>query len=152
MKIVLANDHRGYQLKMHLKKFLDRMHIESLDVGAFSADSVDYPDFGASAAKKVSESEYDRGILICGSGIGMSIVANKFPRIRAALCHDARAAKMTREHNDSNVLCLGADVIHEELAQEILKTWLETAFQGGRHLRRVEKIRGFESQLKRGDD
>jgi len=152
MKIVLANDHRGYQLKMHLKKFLDRMHIESLDVGAFSADSVDYPDFGAPAAKKVSEREYDRGILICGSGIGMSIVANKFPRTRAALCHDAHAAKMTREHNDSNILCLGADVINEELAQEILKTWLETAFQGGRHLRRVEKIRGFESQLKRGDD
>ena len=136
---------------MRLKKFLDRMHIESLDVGAFSADSVDYPDFGASAAKKVSEGEYDRAVLICGSGIGMSIVANKFPRVRASLCHDVQAAMMTREHNDSNVLCLGADVVSEELAQEILKTWLETKFEGGRHLRRVEKIRGIESQLDRGD-
>jgi len=151
MKIILANDHRGTQLKMRLKEFLDQMHIESLDVGAFSADSVDYPDFGASAAKKVSDGEYDRAVLVCGSGIGMSIVANKFPRVRAALCHDVQAARMTREHNDSNVLCLGADVVSEELAQEILKTWLETEFEGGRHLRRVEKIRDIESQLDRGD-
>ena len=151
MKVILANDHRGTQLKMRLKEFLDQMHIESLDVGAFSADSVDYPDLGASAAKKVSEGEYDRAVLICGSGIGMSIVANKFPRVRAALCHDVQAARMTREHNDSNVLCLGADVVSGELAQDILKTWLETEFEGGRHLRRVEKIRDIESQLARGD-
>ena len=151
MKVILANDHRGTQLKMLLKEFLDQMHIESFDAGAFSADSVDYPDLGASAAKKVSEGEYDRAVLICGSGIGMSIVANKFPRVRAALCHDAPAARMTREHNDSNVLCLGADVVSEGLAQDILKTWLETEFEGGRHLRRVEKIRDIESQLARGD-
>lgn len=150
MKIVLANDHRGYQLKKHLKTLLDQMRVESLDAGSFSVDSVDYPDFGASAAKKVSEGEYDRGILICGSGIGMCMVANKFPRIRAALCHDVRAAKMTREHNDSNVLCLGADLITEGLAQEILRTWLATEFQGGRHLRRIEKIRDIEAQLKKG--
>jgi ribose 5-phosphate isomerase B len=151
MKVILANDHRGTQLKMRFKEFLDQMHIESFDVGAFSADSVDYPDFGASAAKKVSEGEYDRAVLICGSGIGMCIVANKFPRVRAALCHDVQAARMTREHNDSNVLCLGADVVSEGLAQDILKTWLETEFEGGRHLRRVEKIRDIESQLARGD-
>lgn len=151
MKVILANDHRGTQLKMLLKEFLDQMHIESFDVGTFSADSVDYPDLGASAAKKVSDGEYDRAVLICGSGMGMSIVANKFPRVRAALCHDVQAAKMTREHNDSNVLCLGADVVSEGLAQDILKTWLETEFEGGRHLRRVEKIRDIESQLARGD-
>jgi len=152
MRIALANDHRGYRLKLHLKKILDEMDIDYLDVGSFSDDSVDYPDFGAFAAKKVSEGECDRGILVCGSGIGMSIVANKFPRIRAALCHDTYSAKMTREHNDSNVLCLGADVIDEELAREILRTWLETEFQGGRHLRRVEKIRDIESQLQGDDD
>lgn len=150
MKVVLANDHRGYQLKLHLKKALDQMNIESLDVGSFSADSVDYPDFAASAAQKVSDGDYDRGILICGSGIGMSIVANKIPRVRAALCHDVRAARMTREHNDSNVLCLAADATDEGLAEKILKTWLETEFEGGRHLRRVEKIRDIESQAKTG--
>jgi ribose 5-phosphate isomerase B len=150
MRIVLANDHRGTKLKRRLKAFLDQMHLESLDVGAFSDDSVDYSDFGASAARKVSESEYDRAVLICGSGIGMSIVANKFPRVRAALCHDVQAARMTRKHNDSNVLCLGADVVSVDLALEILKMWLETEFEGGRHLRRIEKILDIESQLQKG--
>jgi ribose 5-phosphate isomerase B len=147
MKIVLANDHRGTRLKMRLKELLDRMDIVSLDVGAFSEDSVDYPDFGAPAAMKVSAGEYERAVLVCGSGIGMSIVANKFPRVRAALCHDVQAARMTREHNDSNVLCLGADVVSEELAEKILKTWLETEFEGGRHQRRIEKIRNIEMKL-----
>ena len=147
MKVVLANDHRGYRLKTLLKKRLDEMNIESLDVGAFSTDSVDYPDFGALVAEKVSKGDYDRGILICGSGIGMCVVANKFPGIRAALCHDIHTTKMSREHNDSNVLCLGADMISEGLAQELLITWLETEFQGGRHLRRIEKIRAIESKF-----
>jgi ribose 5-phosphate isomerase B len=139
-------------LKAVLKRFLEEMNIESLDLGAFSADSVDYPDFAFAAAKKVSNGEYERGILICGSGIGMCIVANKLPRVRAALCHDINSAKMSREHNDSNVLCLGADLISEKLAQKILKIWLETEFQGGRHLRRVEKIQTIESQLKMSCD
>jgi len=150
MKIVLASDHRGFLLKANLKKLLDEMNIESVDVGNFSTESVDYPDFAISAAEKVSGGKYDRGIFICGSGIGMCIVANKFPGIRASLCHDVYSAKMSREHTDCNVLCLGADLISEKLAQEILKTWLETEFKGGRHLRRIKKIHEIELQPKKG--
>jgi ribose 5-phosphate isomerase B len=147
MKVVLASDHRGYQLKDSLKKFLEERKIEFLDVGTFSADSVDYPDFAMLAAEKVSHGDYDRGILICGSGIGMCVVANKFPGIRAAVCHDISAAEMSRKHNDSNMLSLGADVINEELARKILLVWLETKFEGGRHLRRIQKISEIESRL-----
>ena len=147
MKVVLASDHRGYQLKDSLKKFLEERKIEFLDVGTFSADSVDYPDFAMLAAEKVSHGDYDRGILICGSGIGMCVVANKFPGIRAAVCHDISAAEMSRKHNDSNMLGLGADVINEELARKILHVWLETKFEGGRHLRRIQKISEIESRL-----
>jgi ribose 5-phosphate isomerase B len=147
MKVVLASDHRGYQLKNSLKKFLEERKIEFLDVGTFSADSVDYPDFAMLAAEKVSHEDYDRGILICGSGIGMCVVANKFPGIRAAVCHDVSAAEMSRKHNDSNMLGLGADVIKEELARKILHVWLETKFEGGRHLRRIQKISEIESRL-----
>jgi len=121
--------------------------MEFLDVGTFSADSVDYPDFAMLAAEKVSHGDYDRGILICGSGIGMCIVANKFPGVRAAVCHDVSAAEMSRKHNDSNMLGLGADVISEELARKILHVWLETKFEGGRHLRRIQKISEIESRL-----
>lgn len=145
MKIVLASDHRGYQLKALLLDLLVTMGVKPLDVGTFSSESVDYPDFGALAAEKVSQGECERGIVICGSGIGMSIVANKFPRVRAALCHDVHTARVSREHNDSNMLALGADLIDPLLAQEIVKVWLETEFQGDRHLRRVEKIRDIES-------
>ena len=147
MKVVLASDHRGYQLKDSLKKFLEEREIEFLDVGTFSAASVDYPDFAMLAAEKVSRGDYDRGILICGSGIGMCIVANKFPGVRAAVCHDVSAAEMSRKHNDSNMLGLGADVISEELARKILHVWLETKFEGGRHLRRIQKISEIESRL-----
>ena len=147
MKVVLSSDHRGYQLKDSLKKFLEERKIEFLDVGTFSADSVDYPDFAMLAAEKVSHGDYDRGILICGSGIGMCIVANKFPGVRAAVCHDVSAAEMSRKHNDSNMSGLGADVINEELARKILHVWLETKFEGGRHLRRIQKISDIESGL-----
>jgi ribose 5-phosphate isomerase B len=147
VKVVLASDHRGYQLKESLKKFLEEMKIDFLDVGAFSADSVDYPDFAILAAEKVSCGDYDRGILICGSGIGMCIVANKFPGVRAALCHDVFTAEMSRKHNDSNMLGMGADVINEELARKILHVWLETKFEGGRHFRRIQKISELESRL-----
>lgn len=147
MRVVLASDHRGFQLKASLRALLAEKGVESIDVGAFSAEAVDYPDVGALAAAKVARGECERGIVICGSGIGMSIVANKFPGVRAALCHDVYGARMSREHNDSNVLALGADVVEETLAREIVKVWLETEFQGGRHLRRVEKIRAIESGL-----
>ena len=147
MKVVLSSDHRGYKLKGSLKKFLEERKMEFLDVGTFSADSVDYPDFAMLAAEKVSHGDYDRGILICGSGIGMCIAANKFPGIRAAVCHDISAAEMSRKHNDSNMLGLGADVINEESARKILHVWLETKFEGGRHLRRIQKISEIESRL-----
>ena len=147
MKVVLASDHRGYKLKGSLKKFLEEREMEFLDVGTFSADSVDYPDFAMLAAEKVSRGDYDRGILICGSGIGMCIVANKFPGVRAAVCHDVSAAEKSRKHNDSNMLGLGADVINEELARKTLHVWLETKFEGGRHLRRIQKISEIESRL-----
>ncbi len=147
MKVILASDHRGYQLKDSLKKFLEEKKIEFLDVGTFSADSVDYPDFAMLAAEKVSRGDYDRGILICGSGIGMCIVANKFTGVRAALCHDVFTAEMSRKHNDSNMLGMGADVINEELARKILHVWLETKFEGGRHFRRIQKISELESRL-----
>lgn len=147
MKLVLACDHRGYQLKDSLKKFLEEKKIEFLDVGTFSADSVDYPDFAMLAAEKVSRGDYDRGILICGSGIGMCVVANKFPGVRAAVCHDVSAAEMSRKHNDANMLGLGADKITEEMARKILLIWLDTKFEGGRHLRRIQKISEIESRL-----
>ncbi|HQO79149.1 MAG TPA: ribose 5-phosphate isomerase B [Thermodesulfobacteriota bacterium] len=144
MKVVLASDHRGYQLKKTLQEFLAQQPVEVLDVGTFSVDSVDYPDFCRLAAEKVSSGEYDRGIVICGSGIGMSIVANKFPGVRAALCHDVLAAEMSRKHNDSNVLSLGADRVDAQRALDIVKIWLETPFEGGRHQRRLEKIQEIE--------
>jgi ribose 5-phosphate isomerase B len=144
MKIVLASDHRGYRLKDTLKQFLNKCEVETVDVGTFSADSVDFPDFGRLAAEKVSQGECDRGIVICGSGIGMSIVANKVSNVRAALCHDVQAAQMSRKHNDSNVLSLAADNIDEPLAEDIVKAWIETEFEGGRHQRRIEKIHAIE--------
>ena len=147
MKVVLASDHRGYRLKESLKTFLEEKGVEFFDVGTFSDDSVDYPDFAMLAAEKVSHGDYARGIFICGSGIGMCVVANKFPGVRAAVCHDVSSAEMSRKHNDSNILGLGADVINEELARKILQVWLETKFEGGRHLRRVQKISEIESRL-----
>ena len=147
MKVVLASDHRGYRLKESLKTFLEEKGVEFFDVGTFSDDSVDYPDFAMLAAEKVSHGDYARGIFICGSGIGMGVVANKFPGVRAAVCHDVSSAEMSRKHNDSNILGLGADVINEELARKILQVWLETKFEGGRHLRRVQKISEIESRL-----
>ncbi len=144
MKVVLASDHRGYELKDTLKRFLTQRGIEPIDVGTFSAESVDYPDYGWLAAEKVSRGECERGIVICGSGIGMCIVANKFPNVRCALCHDVRAAEMSRKHNDSNMLSLAADIIDEPLAKKIVKTWIETGFEGGRHQRRIAKIHSLE--------
>jgi ribose 5-phosphate isomerase B len=149
MRVVLASDHRGYHLKDSLKKFLEERKIEFLDVGTFSTDSVDYPDFAMLAAEKISVGDYERGILICGSGIGMCVVANKFPGIRAAVCHNIGAAEMSRKHNDSNMLSLGADVVNEDSARKILQVWLETKFEGGRHLRRIQKISEIESRLEK---
>ncbi|MDI6615417.1 MAG: ribose 5-phosphate isomerase B [Syntrophaceae bacterium] len=142
MKIVIGSDHAGFLLKEALKKAIRGM----TDIGTGSADSVDYPDFGARVARAVASGEYDRGILICGSGIGMSIVANKFPGIRAALCTDTEAARLSRMHNDANVLVLAGRRTDPETAVAITRVWLDTPFEGGRHERRLEKIRNIEKE------
>lgn len=144
MQIALGSDHGGFQLKEKIKQLLDELGIEWRDFGTSSEESVDYPDFAQLVALAVAKGDYHRGILICGTGIGMSIVANKVAGIRAALCHDCFSAQATREHNDSNVLCLGQRVIGSGLALEIVKIWLQTNFVGGKHLRRVQKISAVE--------
>ncbi len=144
MKIAIGSDHGGFLLKEEVKKLLTAMNLEYKDFGPDSTESVDYPDFADAVAKSVASGEFDRGVLVCGTGIGMSISANKVSGIRAALCHDCFSAKATREHNDSNILCLGERVVGRGLALEIAKLWLETEFAGGRHQRRVDKIMALE--------
>jgi len=146
----LACDHGGFELKEELKAFLKTLGIEPVDMGTFNEDSVDYPDFGVRVAKKVSQGELEKGILICGTGIGMSIVANKFPRIRAALANDLYSSRCSREHNDANILIIGGRIVGKELAKEIVKVWLETPFAGGRHKKRLEKIEALEQEKFKG--
>ena len=146
MQIGLACDHGGFELKEELKAFLRSIDVEPIDMGTFNEDSVDYPDFGVLVAEKVSRGELKRGILICGTGIGMSIIANKFPRVRAALVNDLFSSRYSREHNDSNILVIGGRIVGKELAKEIVKVWLDTPFAGGRHKRRLEKIEALEKE------
>jgi len=146
MQIGLACDHGGFELKEELKAFLRSIHVKSIDMGTFTGDSVDYPDFGVLVAEKVSSGELERGILICGTGIGMSIIANKFPRVRAALVNDLYSSRCSREHNDSNILVMGGRIVGRDLAKEIVKVWLETPFARGRHKRRLEKIETLEKK------
>lgn len=143
MKIVFGSDHAGFELKEYLKKAIEQAHT-IVDVGTTGHESVDYPDFGAKAARLVASGEMERAVLICGTGIGMSVVANKVPGIRAALVSDLYTAVQSRRHLDANVLVLGAQVIGKGLALEILKNWLVTPFEGGRHARRIEKIKRLE--------
>jgi len=138
--IVIGSDHAGFALKEKVKTFVAEKGIDVEDVGTFSEDSVDYPDFGIKVGSMVSEGTFTRGILICGSGLGMSMVANRFSGVRAALCNDLFSAIMSRRHNDSNILVLGGRIIGETLAQEIVNAWLETPFDGGRHQSRIEKF------------
>jgi len=148
MKIAVATDHRGYQMKEKLVSLLTEYGHEVLDMGTNSSKSCDYPDMGYEAAKLVADGIADRGILLCGTGIGMSIVANKIPGIRAAICNDELTARMSRRHNDANVLCLASDVLGEEMMKRIVTSWLETEFErGGRHERRVKKIECIERGL-----
>ena len=147
MKICIGCDHRGIDLKKQLKGFLEREGCTVVDKGTSSEDSVDYPDFGALVSRDVSQGMCDRGVLICSTGVGMSVVANKFPHVRAALCVDVATAKQSREHVDANVLVLAGSRIEDETARQIVKTWLETPFEGGRHQRRLEKIAQIEEQL-----
>lgn len=146
MKMGLACDHAGFELKEEIKTLLVSMGVEPIDFGTFNENSVDYPDYGVLVAEKVSKGELERGVLICGTGIGMSIVANKFPRVRAALVHDLYSARCSREHNDSNILVIGGRVVGRDLAREIVKVWLSTPFAGGRHQRRLDKIGSLEKE------
>ncbi|MGB9499694.1 MAG: ribose 5-phosphate isomerase B [Dissulfuribacterales bacterium] len=138
--IIIGCDHAAYYLKGKIKEFIVKRGIEVKDVGTDSEESVDYPDFGIKVASMVSTGSYARGILLCGTGLGMSMVANRFTNVRAALCGDMFSAIMSRCHNDSNILVMGARVIGESLAMEIVRAWLETPFEGGRHLERIEKF------------
>ncbi len=140
MRIAIGSDHAGFDLKSEILSFLCMEGCDIQDMGAFSPDSVDYPDYAHLVVREMLEGRADLGILICGTGIGMSITANRYPGIRAALCTDAFMARLSREHNDANVLCLGARVVGVGLALDIVNAWINASFAGGRHQRRVEKI------------
>lgn len=146
-QIVIGSDHAAYQLKEKIRQYLIEKGMDINDVGTYSEDSVDYVEFGIKVSTMVSTGKYERGILLCGTGLGMSMVANKFPHVRAALCNDLFSAIMSRRHNDSNILAMGGRVIGEELARQIVKTWLETPFDGGRHQLRIKKFDRIEEMM-----
>ena len=146
MKIAMACDHGGLRLKNVLKEYLLDNGYEVEDFGTNSEDSCDYPDYAGKAAKAVASGACDKGVVVCGTGIGVSITANKVNGIRCALCHDVFSAKATRAHNDSNMIAIGQRVIGEGLALEILKAWLSTEFEGGRHVQRIEKMMAYEGE------
>jgi ribose 5-phosphate isomerase B len=148
MKIAVASDHRGYQVKSKILAQLAELGHEGLDYGPGSGESVDYPDYAARVALDVASGAIDRGILICGTGMGMCIVANKVHGVRAVSCHDDLTAEMSRRHNDANIMCLSADLLGERLVSRMVEIWLTTEFEGGRHARRLEKITQFEQQTK----
>ncbi|PLX90743.1 MAG: ribose 5-phosphate isomerase B [Desulfuromonas sp.] len=143
---VVASDHGGFELKEAIVALLKERGLEHLDMGPINLDSVDYPDFGAKVAGAVSSGEADAGILICGTGIGMSIVANKFQQVRAALVHDSFTAQMAKEHNNANVLVLGGRILSVEQGVELVKIWLDTEYAGGRHQKRLDKIHQYEQE------
>ena len=156
MRIAVGSDHRGYSVRNHIIEFLTQLGHEVIDVGTDTADAVDYSDIAAKAAKEVGSGRAEMGILVCGTGLGMSITANKFAGIRAAPCHDALTAEMSRRHNDLNMLCLSADLLGEKLIDRMVKLWINTPFDGGRHTRRIEQITKLEREIRaqrdRGDD
>jgi ribose 5-phosphate isomerase B len=151
MKIAIGSDHRGYEAKRRILPLLQQLGHEVLDLGPQGSDSVDYPDFAFEVARAVGAHRVDRGILICGTGIGMCIAANKVPGVYAAPCHDSVTAEMCRRHNNANVLCLSADLLGDELIARMVRIFLETEFEGGRHARRVEKIARFEAKAPSGE-
>lgn len=148
MKIAVASDHRGYGVKSKILGMVAGLGHEPVDYGPESGEMVDYPDYAAKVARAVSHGDVDRGILVCGTGMGMCIVANKFSGVRAAPCHDDITAEMSRLHNDANVLCLSADLLGERLVNRMIQIWLATTFEGGRHTRRLEKISQIENEKK----
>jgi ribose 5-phosphate isomerase B len=148
MKIAIGADHGGFLLKVELVNYLTQSGQSTLDLGTFSSDAVDYPDTARAVARAVRERKADRGILICGSGVGASVAANKFPEIRAAVCHDSFSARQGVEDDDMNVLCLGARVIGSELAKELVHTFLAATFSNAeRHIRRLAKVREIEKEF-----
>lgn len=146
MKISIGCDHGGYELKEKIKKYLEEKNIEVVDAGCKSTDSVDYPEFGEKAARLVADEKVEKGIVVCTTGIGISIAANKVKGVRCAVCTNTLLAKMCRKHNDANVLALGAGILGTNLAYEIVDTFLSTDFEGGRHQRRVDKIMEIETR------
>ena len=146
MKIVIASDHGGFALKQALIEFLKTQNLQASDLGTNNDDSVDYPDFAILVAKKVSQGHADAGILICGTGIGMSIVANKFRGVRAAVVMDAYTAQMAKEHNNANVICLGGRIVDEKKAIELVRLWLKSSYEAGRHNQRLGKIAAVEKE------
>lgn len=149
MTIAIGCDHAGIELKEEIISLLKNLNIEFVDFGTDTPESVDYPDFGEKVSEAVSSGKNEKGILICGTGIGMSIVANKFPGIRASLCNELFTAKMSRMHNDANILVLGGRIVGKDLAKEIVRTWVSTSFEGNRHLRRLGKISKIEERFKK---
>ena len=146
-QIIIGSDHAGFPLKEVVKQYLAEMGCAVTDAGTDSPANVDYPDFGAAVAQRISAGEFDRGILVCGAGVGMSIVANKFPGVRAALCLDEETARMSRLHNDANILVLAGRRTEEETAKSIVRLWLNTEFEGGRHQKRLDKIADIGKRL-----
>lgn len=146
MKVAIASDHAGFRLKEQLKKTLDELALDYEDLGTFDETSVDYPDYGVKVAKGVADGTFDRGVLVCGTGLGMAITANKVKGIRAITAHDVFSARMSRMHNDANVLTMGERVIGEGVAADVLKVWLTTEFEGGRHARRLDKVHHIEQE------
>jgi ribose 5-phosphate isomerase B len=144
MKIIVGNDHRGFEAKQQIKSIVTQLGHEVIDVGSNDSNPVDYPDPAYLAATAVANKQADRAILACGTGIGMCITANKIKGIRAALCHDELSARISRHHNDANVLCISGDLTGEVLLRKIVEVWLDTEFSGGRHQRRIEKIAAIE--------
>ena len=151
MIIAIASDHRGFAIKGKILALIAEMGHEAVDLGTDSPESVDYPDFAAKVARLISEKQADRGILICGTGMGMCITANKFPGVRACTCHDDLTAEMSRRHNDANVLCLSADLLGDRLVNRMVELWLKTEFEAGRHARRIEKISRLEEPRQNTD-
>ena len=145
MRIAVGSDHRGVDMRAKLVELLRRLGQEVVDVGCHGDRDVDYPDIAAIVGRKVADQEADRGILICGSGLGMCIAANKIPGVRAAPCYDDVTAELSRRHNDLNVLCLSGDMLGDRLMDRLVEIWLNTPFEGGRHARRIRKIANLES-------
>ncbi|MDD4899543.1 MAG: ribose 5-phosphate isomerase B [Candidatus Omnitrophica bacterium] len=149
MKMLIASDHAGFRLKEKLKDYLEKKHIQVKDLGTYSEERCNYPEFASALAQDISQGKHKQGILVCKSGIGNSIVANRYPGVRAALSYSVKAAKLSREHNDSNVLVLGSAFVNEKTAKKILGAWIETKFAGGRHRKRLNQLKQIEKDLRK---